>query len=201
MTHHLPRDHMYNFYAPLLPLMSLPLLSATKPKPSKGAMRSKPSPSLSKSVSFSDMRLLKQRRVEMLASVAVQSFSQSSELQPLEFNPFLDQCLLGGLLEVGRPGYAAEHRAAAEGSVFDPAGLLEEDEVFEKGLFDMSINNGRLGLLAAAITGAEPEEEFDEEELLMSLWYLKKRRGYHSFPTHVKGRRYFPIPRPACVRL
>ena len=114
--------------APLLPLMSLPLLSATKPKPSKGAMRSKPSPSLSKSVSFSDMRLLKQRRVEMLASVAVQSFSQSSELQPLEFNPFLDQCLLGGLLEVGRPGYAAEHRAAAEGSVFDPAGLLEEDE-------------------------------------------------------------------------
>jgi len=135
----------------------------------------------------------------MLAAVAIQSWSQSLDLRPLKRNEFLDQCLLSGLLEVGRP---APGQLGTEGPVFDPAALAQEDEVFEKGLFDMSINIGRLGLLAAATgTEAEPEDDVNEEELLMSLWYLKKRRGYHSFPTRVKGRHYFPIPRPSSVRL
>jgi len=180
---------------PLLPLPSLPLAPRSKPK---GAL-SRSSPPISKSVSFSETRLLKQRRIEMLAAVAIQSWSQSLDLRPLKRNEFLDQCLLSGLLEVGRP---APGQLGTEGPVFDPAALAQEDEVFEKGLFDMSINIGRLGLLAAATgTEAEPEDDVNEEELLMSLWYLKKRRGYHSFPTRVKGRHYFPIPRPSSVRL
>ncbi|CAE7255033.1 TRY3, partial [Symbiodinium necroappetens] len=163
-----------------LPLPSLPLAPRSKPK---GAL-SRSSPSISKSVSFSETRLLKQRHIEMLAAVAIQSWSQSLDLRPLKRNDFLDQCLLSGLLEVGRP---ESGQLGSEGPVFDPVALSQEDEVFEKGLFDMSINIGRLGLLAAAIGAeAELEDDVNEEELLMSLWYLKKRRGYHSFPTRVK---------------
>lgn len=178
-----------------LPLPSLPLAPRSKPKGALG----RSSPSISKSVSFSETRLLKQRHIEMLAAVAIQSCSQSLDLRPLKRNDFLDQCLLSGLLEVGRP---ESGQLGTEGPVFDPVALSQEDEVFEKGLFDMSINIGRLGLLAAAIGAeAELEDDVNEEELLMSLWYLKKRRGYHSFPTRVKGRRYFALPRPSSVRL
>eukprot|EP00439_Symbiodinium_sp_Y106_P064133 s3371_g10.t1 len=142
---------------PLLPLPSLPLAPRSKPK---GAL-SRSSPPISKSVSFSETRLLKQRRIEMLAAVAIQSWSQSLDLRPLKRNEFLDQCLLSGLLEVGRP---APGQLGTEGPVFDPAALAQEDEVFEKGLFDMSINIGRLGLLAAATgTEAEPEDDVNEE--------------------------------------
>ncbi|CAE7528410.1 unnamed protein product, partial [Symbiodinium sp. KB8] len=163
-----------------LPLPSLPLAPRSKPKGALG----RSSPSISKSVSFSETRLLKQRHIEMLAAVAIQSCSQSLDLRPLKRNDFLDQCLLSGLLEVGRP---ESGQLGTEGPVFDPVALSQEDEVFEKGLFDMSINIGRLGLLAAAIGAeAELEDDVNEEELLMSLWYLKKRRGYHSFPTRVK---------------
>ncbi|CAE7295450.1 unnamed protein product [Symbiodinium pilosum] len=165
---------------PMLPLSELPLLF-TDGTQRKGAMRHRRSPALAKSVSFSETKLNK-RRVEMLAAVAVQAWSQNSDLKPLKSDAFLDQCLLTGLMDVG------PEELDTDGPMFDPLGLDEEEEVFEKGLFDLSINNGRLALLAAAArSGDEPEDDVDEEELLMSLWYLKKRRGYHSFPTRVKA--------------
>ena len=68
---------------------------------------------------------MKQRRIEMLAAVAIQSWSQSLDLRPLKRNEFLDQCLLSGLLEVGRP---APGQLGIEGPVFDPAALAQEDE-------------------------------------------------------------------------
>ena len=104
-----------------LPLPSLPLAPRSKPK---GAL-SRSSPSISKSVSFSETRLLKQRHIEMLAAVAIQSWSQSLDLRPLKRNDFLDQCLLSGLLEVGRP---ESGQLGSEGPVFDPVALSQEDE-------------------------------------------------------------------------
>ena len=104
----------------MLPLSELPLLF-TDGTQRKGAMRHRRSPALAKSVSFSETKLNK-RRVEMLAAVAVQAWSQNSDLKPLKSDAFLDQCLLTGLMDVG------PEELDTDGPMFDPLGLDEEEE-------------------------------------------------------------------------
>ena len=77
-----------------------------------------------RSPSFLERQLLKKRRVEMLAVVAMQSWSQSSVLQPLQPNVFVNQCLLAGLLDL----QPADGQQNIDGSFFDPVGLNDEDE-------------------------------------------------------------------------
>jgi len=91
------------------------------------------------------------------------------------------------------------------GLPWDPASFVAELQPQRReALWDREdITHGRVVLMAANTFCIDFLYEVDDLESAEELLSLKPsgRRSYHSFPTKVKGRRYFPIPPAMRVRL